>query len=461
MKVKDRKYFVTGHISENIHETPEGYLICVGVPIARTGEMEYGPNETPLEGDEYGHVVITRDEDEVFRPETIASFEGKAITISHPNEFVGPDNWKTLAKGVLQNVRRGTGEYKDDLLADLMITDEIAIGLVKNGLREVSCGYEADYEQTEKGKGKQLNIIGNHLALVESGRAGPQYKINDHKGEEDMNLKDRIKQIFGKAQDDALALVDAESKKTTDKTKTKDEDKEEKKESTDAYDELVKMVDALGAKIEKLMGAKDQAEGEQEEKMKDGDEEEEKKSEDKEENEAEGEILERVKALEAAVEKLLSKAGDEEEEESEDEEEEKSKDSDEEESMDEEEEDDDFEESTMVGDEDTVSRAEILAPGLKATKDVKVKALKAAYGTKDGKEVIHQLTGGKAPAFDSKEKVNTLFIAASELLKAKRGEEFTKTKKFDPTKFRDSNDESFMTPEKLNELNAKHYAKRA
>lgn len=444
------KYYIAGKISENIAETPEGYLICIGVPIARTGEMEYGPNETPLEGDKDGHVLISRDEEEVFRPETIASFEGKALTIAHPDEFVSPDNWKDLAKGVLQNVRRGKGEQKDDLIADLLVTDAMAIGLVKNGLREVSCGYEADYVQTKKGKGKQTNIIGNHLALVDQGRAGPQYAINDHKGDKKMNLKDRIKAIFAKAQDEAMKIADEAGEKEEKK------DDKSKDEKMAGYDELVKMVDAIGAKIEKLMGAKDQAEGEVEKESPAGDEEE-KEDKDKAKDD-DTDMMARLKACEAALEKLLSKAGDEEEEESEDEE----KSEDEEESEDDDMEDDDFEESTMVGDSatDVLSRAEILAPGIKKSKDIKVKALKVAYGTTDGKKVIDSLTGGKAPAYDSKETVNTLFIAASEVLKSHRSEELSKTKRPTTDDFNSYRGEGAMTAEKMNEINAKFY-KRA
>jgi hypothetical protein len=108
---------------------------------------------------------------------------------------------------------------------------------------------------------------------------------------------------------------------------------------------------------------------------------------------------------------------------------------------------------------DAASRAEILAPGidLKA-KDLKVQALKKAYGTKDGKKVIETLTGGKEPTFDSVEAVESLFIAASELLKAQRAEEFAGTRK-KATDFIStiSPRPGVMTAEQLNEINAKKW----
>lgn len=433
------KYYVTSKISENMHETPEGFLVCLGVPIARIGDMLYGEGETPLETDSKGKVTITRDEDEVFRPQTIASFEGKPVTISHPNEFVGPDNWKDLAKGVLQNVRRGKDEQKDDLIADLLITDKMAIGLVKNGLREVSCGYEADYVQTDDGKGKQKNIIGNHLALVDQGRAGHGYAINDHKGDIKMNLKDRIKAIFAKAQDEAMKMAEDEAEKKDDK-KVDDEEKEAK--DAGAYDELVTIVKDLSEKIS-AMAPKDEAE-----KKDDKKEDESKDDKEDESKDEEGSSIEsRLKACEAAIAKMLdNKSGDEDIVGDDDEEKE---------AKDEESDDDDFEESTKTG--DTASRAEILAPGIELTKDVKVKALKKAYETKEGKAVIDSLTGGKTPTFDSKEKVETLFIAASEVLKASRVSDLSKTKKVTYDFNSSIEDTGAMTAEKLNEINSKFY----
>jgi uncharacterized protein len=441
------KYYVTSKISENIHETPEGFLVCIGVPIARTGNMVYGPGETPLDAGKDGKVSVTRDEDEVFRPETIASFEGKAVTIAHPDEFVGPDNWSDLAKGVLQNVRRGEGEQKDDLIADLLITDKLAIGLVKNGLREVSCGYEADYIQTDEGKGKQKNIIGNHLALVDQGRAGPGYAINDHKGDKTMNLKERIKAIFAKAQDEAMKMAEDEAGKED----KKDDKKDDEAKDAGAYDELVKMVSDLGEKISAMAKPKDDASGTSVKKEGEASNDDDKDDDDKDKaKDDEASMESRLKAVEQALAKLLDNKSEDDKEDGDE--------VDDEDMNDEDMDDDDFEESTKTG--DTASRAEILAPGIKLTKDVKAKALKAAYATKEGKTVIESLTGGKAPTFDSAEKVNILFVAASEVLKNVRSADFSKSKRTthdNGTETDSVHAGGGMTAEKMNEINAKHY----
>jgi hypothetical protein len=439
------KFYTTSKISENIHETPEGFLVCIGVPIARTGEMVYAEGETPLEADEEGKVLIQREEDEVFRPETIASFEGKAVTITHPVDFVDPNNWSRLAKGILQNVRRGEGENKNDLIADLLITDSMAINLVKNGLREVSCGYEAEYTQTGEGRGLQTKIIGNHLALVDQGRAGSSYAINDHKGKVAMKFKDKIAAIFAKAQDEAMNLAkdaDGEEKKDD---KAKDAGAEEKQsKDAAAYDELKKMVADIGSKLEAM--------GKQKDASTKATENEPAKVDAKDDEGGEASLEDRLKALEAAVAKLLegkSAASDEEGEESEE-----SEDADEEES-----EDDDFEESTMTG--DTASRVEILAPGLKAKgKDAKAQALKAAYATKDGKAAIDKLTGNKAPDLKDESRVDTLFIAASELLKVSRASELSSTKQTRDFDSSAAASKGAMSAEQLNAINAKHYGNK-
>lgn len=309
------KFYTPSQLSENIKETPEGYLLCIGVPIARTGEMVYGKDETPLEADSEGKVLIYRDEKEVFHMDTIASFEGKPITIQHPEDFVSPDNWSYLSKGIIQNVRKSDQQDDDGnqiLIADLLITDATAIQLIKNGLREVSCGYEAEYEQLEKGKGKQTRILGNHLALVEQGRAGETYAIQDHKRKNTMkDLAESMKKFFGKAVDEAM-----------EKDKPKDEaPKKEDGKMMDqaAYDELVKMCKDLGEKVSSLMSSKEEKSKDDDEKDKEDD-----KSEDADEEGTKME--ERIKALEAAVSKLLeNKAQENSEDESSEEEKKKDK----------------------------------------------------------------------------------------------------------------------------------------
>lgn len=198
------RYHTTHTLSPNIRETPEGYLVCEGVPIARTGVQEYLPEEVPVEPGPSGMVLVVRAEEDVFDPETIASFEGKSVTLDHPDPAPDPDdpdvnpgNWRELTCGVAVNVRRGAGGEADLLLADLIITDAEAITAVREKrLRQVSCGYDADYEEIRPGVGRQINIIGNHIALVTNGRAGWRVGIKDA-APENKETDMAVKQVKG------------------------------------------------------------------------------------------------------------------------------------------------------------------------------------------------------------------------------------------------------------------------
>jgi len=190
------RFFYSTQLSEHIVETPEGFLLCLDVPIARTGWQEYGPGETTLEAGGDGLVHVERRAEDVFAPEAMASFEGKPFVIDHPGEDVTPANWRELAMGHAQDVHQGDGDAADLLLANLLVMDGQAIALIRGGLREISCGYDAEYEQTGPGRGRQRNIRGNHVALVAQGRCGGRCRINDNNHNEDEDMATTKKKSF-------------------------------------------------------------------------------------------------------------------------------------------------------------------------------------------------------------------------------------------------------------------------
>ena len=180
------KYFFETRLGETRYRMADGSLLCKDVPIARTGSQVYLPEEIDLEPDASGTVTVWRTEDEVFSPETMASFEGVAVTLGHPEDagggilFVNPANFAELAHGHIQNVRRGTGDKSDLLIADVLVKRQEAIDAIEAGLTDVSCGYDALYKQLSPGKGKQHQITGNHLAVgIDRGRAGSRCAIGD------------------------------------------------------------------------------------------------------------------------------------------------------------------------------------------------------------------------------------------------------------------------------------------
>lgn len=180
------KYFFKTRLGNTRFQLADGSVLFKDVPIARTGEQEYDATERPeLVPNDRGKVIVRRTPEEVFSERAMASFEGMAVTIGHPRDFDGqiifvtPDNWRQLAHGHIQNVRRGTDDKTDLLLADVIVKTPEALQAIDDGDDEVSCGYDADYEQISPGLAKQSAITANHLALVPNGRAGFRCAIGD------------------------------------------------------------------------------------------------------------------------------------------------------------------------------------------------------------------------------------------------------------------------------------------
>lgn len=365
------RFFTTGQIGAKRSLTPEGFLVCHDVPIARVGQQIYSAYEVPVEPNMVGEIFIDRTAEEVFREETVASFNGKPVTIDHPAEFVSPNNWRALSAGVTMNARAGAGIDGDVILADLLLTDREAIRLVtEDDIREVSAGYEADYEQIEPGRGVQRNIIANHVALVAMGRCGSRCAIGDTDMAKKPHWMDRIRTAF-KSKDEASMEEALKEAKTGDADEDEDEEKPAKTgDAAAAFDAIMKRLDTMDARITTLA-------------TRDADEE-------------------------------KAKAEDEDDEDEKD--------------------DGKTRDAAMARFRETLSRAEILAPGLRvATADAKAsartidaticqcqrKALSTAYATDAGKSAIDPFLGGAEATFDAMgaAELSTLFIGASEIVR--------------------------------------------
>ena len=172
------KAYFGSRISDHIFKTPEGFLICKDVPIARTGMQQYRGCEFGARNSERIYDV-NRPETQVFDRAAIASFEGKPVCDEHPTEDVTPENYKRYMKGVCRDVRRGKGDLANCLVADLLIYDAGLIQKIEAGKREISCGYDCLWEPTGDSSFDQLEIRGNHVAVVDKGRAGHKVAIRD------------------------------------------------------------------------------------------------------------------------------------------------------------------------------------------------------------------------------------------------------------------------------------------
>ena len=262
-------------ISPNQIETGEGFLICKNVPIARTGTQDYLGSELGLSGGDSGRIIaVIRSPDEVFSEAALASFEGKPVTNDHPPGLIGPDDVKNYEMGHAQNIRRGSGKWKDFMIADLHIHDRDLIDAIQNGKREISCGYECDYVKNEDGTYSQKYIRGNHVAVVDRGRAGKRAAILDSdktKAEKPerkaMSRKGLLFNLFGQAVKDkspeeiqqmamdAAAALDADETKGKEGATSEGEKTSEEKsgETGKTPTKDAAFLDALDKKIDRLL----------------------------------------------------------------------------------------------------------------------------------------------------------------------------------------------------------------
>lgn len=147
---------------------PNGFLRVDGY-LTRTGIFVYQ--------DATGKQVRElRLPEEVMHADTLASFALVPVTNDHPPEMLTADNAKQYSVGSVSESVRPEG---DKVRASMMITDAATIADIEAGKSELSCGYTADVVP-ESGvwngqpyDAKQTNIRGNHVAIVDVGRAGP------------------------------------------------------------------------------------------------------------------------------------------------------------------------------------------------------------------------------------------------------------------------------------------------
>jgi len=173
-------------------ETNDGFL-GFSARFARTGIQHYlgaqiDPNGIHKDAagsrrfDPHALYPVQRDAAEVFAPRAMGSFIAKPITNDHPSAGVNVDNWGSLAKGAIGEVLRD-GEYAR---MSGLITDAATISDYRAGKRELSGGYQTELvvvdgvnDSGHPFVARQTMIDGNHVALVDKGRAGSECAIRD------------------------------------------------------------------------------------------------------------------------------------------------------------------------------------------------------------------------------------------------------------------------------------------
>ncbi|MBA6130111.1 DUF2213 domain-containing protein, partial [Pseudomonas juntendi] len=119
--------------------TPEGYLCVKGI-AARTGVYQYVSTELDLPGPTR-IVNVYKPAEELFSPESMATYVDKDVTNDHPEDLVDSTTFKDVSVGHVRGVER----EGDHLIVDMIIKDQSAIDDIESGKAELSPGYTAEY----------------------------------------------------------------------------------------------------------------------------------------------------------------------------------------------------------------------------------------------------------------------------------------------------------------------------
>ncbi|MFW1952057.1 DUF2213 domain-containing protein [Acinetobacter beijerinckii] len=167
--------------------TPEGFLLCKDARLGKAPQVRqyYAAEFSGIEGYTPDQVInVYSSAEELFRPQTIQSYQGVDVTDNHPpGNTVNAATWKTHSIGTLSNVRQ-EGEF---LVGDLLIKDSDVINQIQSQERlELSLGYGAELYfisgTAPDGTPYQAefkNFYGDHVALVKYGRCGGDCRIGD------------------------------------------------------------------------------------------------------------------------------------------------------------------------------------------------------------------------------------------------------------------------------------------
>jgi hypothetical protein len=160
--------------------TDEGYLVA-NVRTARIGTQDYLGVE--LDRPDLATVTVYRDESEVFRKASLQTFGLLPVTDDHPADLVTADTARMVSVGTTNEEVLRDGEY---LRIGIKLTDAATIRKVRDGKRELSVGYTSELVWCDgiapdgtAYQARQTNIVGNHIAIVAAGRAGPMARIGD------------------------------------------------------------------------------------------------------------------------------------------------------------------------------------------------------------------------------------------------------------------------------------------
>lgn len=161
---------VTRMDAKKFKRTDEGYVIAPVNPT-RAGVFTYVYPDGSM-------VRELRHPDDVFKADSLASLNNQPFTNDHPPTMVTVENYDQFARGVFLGPH-AVAEDGIHTSGSVKVTNKDTIDAMDAGKLAVSCGYECELLNEsgvyngERYDARQTNIVYNHLALVDRGRAGP------------------------------------------------------------------------------------------------------------------------------------------------------------------------------------------------------------------------------------------------------------------------------------------------
>jgi hypothetical protein len=197
----------TGTIN-GVQRMPDGRLIAP-VHMTRTGVFTYR-NADGSTRKEY------RPPDEVFKPESMNTARMMAVADDHPPKRVDSTNAITIMRGTTGNDVHQDGIY---LASTIAVHDGALIAKMERGKRQVSCGYDCRIDATpgvspegETYDVVQRDIVYNHLAVVDRGRAGSEVRVRMDAATMDDDVTQHEDSHMDKLIEALAAKADAERK---------------------------------------------------------------------------------------------------------------------------------------------------------------------------------------------------------------------------------------------------------
>lgn len=159
-----------------------GYLLIKDNPISKVGVFPYLGKEIGAPEPERVYSVY-RPESELSDPEALASFNLLPFIDDH--EFLGDGGTPAEKKGVQGSTGESAAFDFPYLKNSIRVYSDFLKGQIDGGKTELSPSYRCEYDFTPGSfdgvqyDAIQRNIRGNHLALVQKGRTGPDVKVLD------------------------------------------------------------------------------------------------------------------------------------------------------------------------------------------------------------------------------------------------------------------------------------------